>query len=127
MKNSEIIKITNAYQKTDKKLKLPISVAWKRRLNLQKLMDARMLIDSAIREINLEYMDDEHSIETGIDLREIKPEYLNEYGKKIYEIQDQDTPINIQTINSIEELGDVSISDDEMDTILFMVEGGDWG
>lgn len=127
MKNSEIIKITNAYQRTDKKLKLPVSVAWKRRLNLQKLMDARMLIDSAIREINIEYMDDEHSVETGIDLREIRPEYLNEYGKKIYEIQDQDTPIDIQMIKSIEELGDVSISDDEMDTILFMVEGGDWG
>jgi hypothetical protein len=127
MKNSEIIRITNAYQMTDKNLKLPVSVAWKRRLNLQKLMEARKLIDEVIREMTTEYLDDEHSVPTGNDLREIKPEYMDEYGKKIMEIHEQDTPVDIQKIASIEELGNVSISDNEMDTILFMVEGGDWG
>lgn len=127
MKNGEIIRITNAYQMTDKNLKLPVAVAWKRRLNIQKLMDARKLIDEAIQDVTKEYLDDEHSTPSEGDLRTIKPEYMEEYAKRIMEIHEQDTPIEIQKINSIEELGDVSVSDTEMDTILFMVEGGDWG
>lgn len=121
MKNYDIINISNAYQNTDGKLKLPVSVAWKRRLNFKKIMEARRVIDETIREIGQEFLDDEHSFPAEGDRREIKPEYRDEYVKRVREIEEQDTPIDILKIDSIDELGDIDISDVELDTIVFMV------
>lgn len=128
MKNQEIVAIVNVYtaiHSTGEGLKLPAKVAWIRRLNMDKLFRAKGLIDEAMKEIAQKYSDDEHSTpaEEG-NGRTVKPEYIPEYAKEQAEILAQDTDIEIRKVN-IEELGDIQLTDAEMDTIAFMLEGGD--
>lgn len=121
MKNYEIMEITGAYRQTSGEFKLPASVAWKRRLNMKKLLDAEMLIREAVQEIQKDYSDDVHSTDLGDGKRQVKGEYLAGYNKKINELYEQDTPIEIQKVG-IGELGTAEISDKEMDTLAFMIE-----
>ncbi len=123
MKNLDIVGIVSAY--TNKKLdvKLPVAVAWKRRLNIDKLFKAKTLIDEALKEVSDKYSDDEHSTadEQG---RRVKPEFLQQFVAEQAEILSQETDVDIKKV-SIDELGDVCLSDADMDTLAFMIEGGD--
>lgn len=129
MKNAEITAITNIYTarkgKGGDKLRLPAAVAWKRRVNMDKLFKARVLIDEAMQEISDKYADDEHSKEvtdeSGEKSRVVRDEYLAEYGKAQMEILSQDTDIDVKKIK-IEELGDLILSDEDLDTLAFMIE-----
>jgi len=54
-------------------------------------------------------------------MRKVKPEYMNEISKKRQEILDQETDIDINMIN-IEDLGDdICITDNDMNTLAFMI------
>lgn len=121
MKNYEIIGVLNTYRQTTGELRLPASVAWKRRLNIKKLGEIEKLIKEAEREIQQGYSDDTYSMDMGDGMRQVRKEYLTEYNKKLNELYEQDTPVEIQKI-SIEDLGNLDISDKEMDTIAFMIE-----
>lgn len=126
MKNYEIVAIMAAYAKEREEgyLSLPAKVAWKRRLNLKKLADAKQVIDEALIDIERAYSDDEHSEVNGDGARIVKPEYMEEFAKKRTDILSQDTEIEFNTI-SIEDLGDLSLTDSEMDTIEFMIKEGE--
>ena len=127
MKNLDILAITNAYTAQKEKgngLRLPAAVAWKRRLNLDKLFRAKALIDEALNEVGQRFVDDEHSEAAEDGNRKIKPEYMQEFVTAQGEILTQDTPVDIQKV-SIDAIGDVELTDADMDTLAFMIEGGD--
>lgn len=135
MQNLEIVGIVNAYMAKkeqdakDRKegvyvdeMKLPAAVAWKRRVNMDKLFKAKALIDDAMKELSEKYADDEHSVEGENGVRRVKEEYLPEYLKAQGEIMAQDTELDIRKVK-IEDLGEIELSDSDMDTIGFMIEG----
>lgn len=124
MKNLDILAIVSAY--TDKKsdIKLPAAVAWKRRLNLDKLFKAKAIIDEALKDVGQRFSDDEHSEATEDGNRKVKPEYMQEFVTAQGEILTQDTPVDIQKV-SIDAIGNVELSDSDMDTLAFMIEGGE--
>lgn len=131
MKNEEIYTIARAYmkvrgeEKDAKVIKLPAKVAWARRVNMDKIMSAAKLIEEAITEIRDRYISDEKSeafkAEDGSEGRKIKPEFMEEFRKENEDLLNQDTDISIKKVK-IEDLGDVELSDDDMDTLMFMIE-----
>ena len=123
MKNIDIMSIVTAYQKGTS-LKLPAAVAWKRRVNMDKLFRAKKLIDEALQEARTPYLDDVHSSPTDNGGRQVKAEFLPEFFSAQNEILSQDTDIDVKKVD-IEELGDIELTDSDMDTIAFMIEGGD--
>ena len=127
MKNLDILAIVSAYTAKKEKgdgIKLPAAVAWKRRLNFDKLFKAKGIIDEALREVGQRFSDDEHSEATEDGGRKVKPEYMQEFVTAQGEILTQDTPVDIQKV-SIDAIGDVELTDADMDTLAFMIEGGD--
>lgn len=123
MTNFEIIAIVNAYEDRKAKgttLTLPAAIAWTRRLNLDKLYRAKSIIDEAMREIMTQYSDDTHSTEEN-GQRKVRPEYIAEFAKEQAEILSQETDVAIKKIH-IEDLGEINLSDSDMDTLAFMLE-----
>ena len=120
MKNLEIVSIVNAYQKGTS-LKLPAAVAWKRRVNLDKLFKAKKLIDDALMEASKPFLDDEHSTQNEDGSRQILPKYIGSFMEMQEEILSQDTDVDIKKV-SIEAVGDIEISDADMNTLAFMLE-----
>ena len=53
--------------------------------------------------------------------RVIKPEYVADFRREQAEIMEQDTEVEIRKV-SIQELGNIELSDADMDTIAFMLE-----
>ena len=121
MQNLEIVGIVNAYTTNKGKdgVRLTAAVAWKRRVNLDKLFKAKAIIDEALREINERYADDEHSVEEDGN-RKVKPEYLADFVREQGEILAQDTEVDVRKVK-IEELGNVELTDADMDTLAFMI------
>lgn len=125
MRNLEIAAIVGAYRaakEAGKDIKLPAAIAWKRRVNIAKLMEARSLIEQAIQEIHEKYADDEHSVKTDDNGRRVKDEYLEAFTKEQTEIMMQDTDVDIKKVG-IEELDGYELSDEDLDTLSFMIEG----
>ncbi len=126
MKNYEIAAIVNAFEKLKTSNEtgplLPASIAWKRRLNLSKLLEANRVINEALDEVSTKFSDDEHStFDEEKGQRLVKPEFLTEFAKLRTEILDQDTDVDIKKIK-IEEIGDTLLSEADMDTLAFMIE-----
>lgn len=119
LKNIDIVSIVTAFQNVDGTLTLPVKVAWIRRLNMRKLTEAKAVIDEAMRDIADRYSDDEHSVEEN-GQRNIKPEYMTEFVKDQSDILTQETDVDIKKV-SIEDLGDIQLTDKQMDTIAFMI------
>ena len=119
MKNIDILTIVTAYQQTDGTLTLPAKVAWTRRVNIRKLIEAKSIIDEALQEIQRQYADDTHSEESE-EGRVVKPQYRAEFAKAQADILTQDTDVDIKKV-PIEELGDITLTDRQMDTIAFMI------
>lgn len=120
MTNLEILSIVTAYQ-NGTSLKLPAAVAWKRRVNLDKLFRAKKLIDEALQEAREPFLDDLHSTEAENGTRQILPKYIDAFVESQNEILTQDTDIDIKKVK-IEDIGDIEISDSDMDTLAFMIE-----
>lgn len=128
MKNLEITAVVNAFMVQKQKgegIKLPAAIAWKRRVNIDKLIQAKRLIDEAIQEIRQKYAGDEYSVEqddgSGGKNRMVKPEFLAQFVSEQNEILTQDTEVEIRKVK-IEDLGEIELSDADMDTISFMIE-----
>ena len=120
MKNIDILTIVNAFQSADGTLSLPASVARTRRVNMKKLMDAKSIIDEALQEIQKKYADDEHSEQDG-EQRKVRPQYMAEFVKEQSDILLQETDVDIKKV-PIEAIGDMEITDKQMDTLAFMIE-----
>lgn len=122
MRNDEILFVVNSYYalKSENAAPLPASVAWKRRLNMKDLIKASETIDEALKEVSEQYNDDEHS-EAKDETRVVKPEYLSEFLEAKKEILLQDTDVVIRKIK-IGELDGLSLSDEMLNTLEFMIE-----
>lgn len=133
MQNYEIVRITNAYNlekasiayskkegKQVEEVALPAAVAWKRRINFDKLIAARKLIDEALKELEDRFADDEHSFMDG-GVRKVKTEYMPDFEKTYKEILEQETDVDIKKVK-LSELEGLTISDSYMDTFVFMIE-----
>ena len=139
MKNIDILEIVNSYSAARQTanetmkdgakafcgVKLPANVAWARRVNIDKLFAAKKLIDEALSENQRRYGTDVYSTESkndaGETVRTIKPEYFQDFLKEQAEILEQETDIAIKKVK-IEDLGNVELTDADMDTLLFMIE-----
>lgn len=126
MKNYEIVSIVSAFNKLKTSDEtgplLPAAIAWKRRLNLSKLLEANRVINEALDEVSTKFSSDAYStFDEEKGLRLVKTEFLEEYAKLRTEILDQDTDIEIKKIK-IEEIGDTLLSEADMDTLAFMIE-----
>ena len=123
MKNVDIVSIVAAYQKGTS-FKLPVAVSWKRRLNMDKLFKAKAVIDEALKDAVSPYLDDEHSTASEDGGRLVKPEYLSEFYSAQEEILAQETDIDLNKVK-LEDLGEIELTDSDMDTLAFMIEEGD--
>ena len=126
MKNYEIVTIINAFDRLKNSNEsgplLPASVAWKRRLNLTKLLDANRVISDALNEVSEKFADDAHSYDDKEkNARLVKPEFMNEFARMRTEILEQETDVDIKKVK-IEEIGDIVLSEADMDTLAFMIE-----
>lgn len=126
MKNYEIAAIINAFERLKNSDEsgplLPASVAWKRRLNLTKLIEANRVITEALDEVSNKYADDTHSYEDKEKgMRLVKQEFLADYAKARTEILEQETDVDIKKVK-IDDIGDVVLSETDMDTLAFMIE-----
>lgn len=127
MVNAEIVAIVNTYLKSKQEghdIRLPAATSWKRRVNLDKLYKAKLLIDEALEELQAKYNDNEHSEEKETEegkMRFVKPAYRQAFLNAQKEILMQDTPVSVSKIK-IGDLGDITLTDEEMDTLAFMIE-----
>ena len=137
MKNYEIVNLVRTYvavrnAKTEE-VKLPAAVAWKKRLNFDKLSHANELIAEAQKEINERYSDDEHSMEVEVAYkdedgmtkkrteRRVRDEFVTEFEKELKTLFDQETDVDIKKVK-IDDLKGVDLTDADMDTLWFMIE-----
>lgn len=121
MRNAEILGIVRAFDiNRDSELKLPVAVSWKRRQNYKVLADAAKLIDEALGDISKKYADDTHSTEDDKGQRIVNPEYREEYAREQTDLLNQETDVKILKV-SIEEVGNITLSDKDMDTLMFMI------
>ena len=137
MKNYEIVNLVRTYvavrnAKTEE-VKLPAAVAWKKRLNFDKLSHANELIAEAQKEINERYSDDEHSTEVEVAYkdedgmtkkrteRRVMDEFVTEFEKELKTLFDQETDVDIKKVK-IDDLKGVDLTDADMDTLWFMIE-----
>lgn len=127
MKNLDILAIANSYATQKEKgdgLRLPAAVAWKRRINLDRIFKAKALIDDALKEVQQKFSDDDHSDPSDDGGRKVKAEFLPDFIKEQGDILTQETPVEIVKVK-IEDIGDVALTDADMDTLAFMIEGGE--
>ncbi len=120
MKNIDILSIVTAYQKADGTLTLPARVAWTRRVNMKKLAEAKTIIDEAMQELQEKYIHEERIDKNGEQMT-VKPEFMPDFVREQSEILTQETDVDIKKI-SIEDLGDIAVTDAQMDTLAFMIE-----
>lgn len=122
MKNYDIMAVLKAFNSVNGELKLPAAVAWKRRLNHHKLLEAGGVIEEALSEVRTKYSSDEYSVDgEEVGERMVKPQFVSDFTKEQAEIMNQETEIEIRKVK-IEDLGDIEISDKDMDTLAFMIE-----
>ena len=120
MENREIKRIAVAFANSDRDLKLPVKVSWKRRVNRKRIADACQIIDEALRDLANRYADEEHSYMDENKRRRVKEEFMKEYIAAVEEIMAQEQDVNIDTVK-LEDMGDIEITDSDMDTLEFMI------
>ena len=124
MTNNEVKGIMDAYAALRQKsqdLRIPVKAAWVRRKNLKKLAEAYATYREAFTELQQRYSDKEHSIETVDGNRQVKAKYMPEYQSELFELLAQDSGVTIEKI-TLEDLGECNLSDEEMDTLAFMID-----
>lgn len=123
MTNNEVKSIVESYTELRNKgtdSKIPIKAAWVRRKNLKKILDAYATYKEAFNELQQRYSDDEHSVEKENGDRQIRFQYMPQYQKEVTELLNLEADVAIEKID-LEDLGDCSLTDVEMDTLAFMI------
>lgn len=131
IKNVKIMAILEAWEKQKKSaedggrlpgITLPAKIAWTRRVNLERLSDARGLIQKALAEIQQDYADDTHSEPAGENgERRVKNEFVGEFLRAQAEILAQETDVQIKMV-SIDDLASLDLTEADLDTLAFMIE-----
>lgn len=132
LKNSEIeesIKILNEMDSilntSDPNRKLPIKFLWKIDTNYRRIQEIAYRIEEKRNEIITKYRSDDYSIETilenGESVRQIKPEYYNEYIEQMNDISNIENKIVIDEIN-LSEIENYNIIPSDFKAIKFMIE-----
>jgi hypothetical protein len=88
---------------------------------MDKLFKANTLVDEALEDARKPFLDDEHSKAVEDGGRQVLPQYIKEFLKAQSEVLEQETDVDIKKVR-IEDIGDIEISDADMDTIAFMIE-----
>lgn len=87
----------------DPEKKLPISVLWAIDENVEKLQNIASRIQNKREEIEMQYIDDEHSsivtLESGESVRQVKKEYFTEYNKQMSELMSIKNDIDISCVD----------------------------
>lgn len=105
--------------------RFPIKILWKIDGNFQKLQDLSKRIEEAKRKINLSYSTEEKSNETitadGKPIRQVKPEYLQEYQKELNDLYTITNDIEIDTIK-LDAVENMNVTPHDFNLIKFMIE-----
>lgn len=106
-----------------------IKAKWAFHINLKKIEEIIKLYNEVLRDLQLEYSDDEHSIETvekdkdgkETTIRTVKDEYIKEYQNKRNELLSQENDISVRTIN-IDDIADVKLDFIDLEMLSFMID-----
>lgn len=105
-----------------------VKVKWAFRTNLKKIEEIVKLYNDVLKDLQLEYSDDEHSI-ASVDknadgkeskIRTIKNEYVKEYQDKVSELLNQENEISIKTID-IDDIADAKLDFADLEILSFMI------
>ena len=105
-----------------------VKVKWAFRTNLKKIEEIVKVYNDVLKDLQAEYSDDEHSVEsTDVDkdgkeskIRTIKTEYVEEYQNKMRELLNQENEISIKMID-IEDIEDVKLDFVDLEILSFMI------
>ena len=107
-------------------MKFAMEFAWKFRKNVKKLTDAYEIFTKMQEEIMQSYSTDEYSIENENGERFVKPEYIEEYSKKLNELYAQTNEINIDMVKvekiCVGGMDKLELSIPELEAISFMID-----
>ena len=106
-----------------------VKAKWAFRINLKKIEEIVKLYNDVLKDLQLEYSDDEHSIEsTETDdkgkettIRTVKDKYIKEYQDKMQELLNQENDISVRTIN-INDIADVKLEFVDLERLSFMID-----
>lgn len=106
-----------------------VKAKWVFRINLKKIEEIVKLYNDVLKDLQLEYSDDEHSIEsTETDdkgkettIRTVKDKYIKEYQDKMQELLNQENDISVRTIN-INDIADVKLDFVDLEMLSFMID-----
>ena len=107
-------------------MKFAIEFAWKFRKNIKKLTDAHEVFAKLQEEIMQSYSTDEYSTKNENGERFVKPEYMDEYSKKLNELFMQTNEIDIDIVKiekiAIGGVDKIELSIPELEAISFMID-----
>lgn len=106
-----------------------VKAKWAFRINLKKIEEIVKLYNDVLKDLQLEYSDDEHSTEsTETDdkgkettIRTVKDKYIKEYQDKMQELLNQENDISVRTI-SIDDIADVKLDFVDLEMLSFMID-----
>lgn len=106
-----------------------VKAKWAFRINLKKIEEIVKLYNDVLKDLQLEYSDDEHSTEsTETDdkgkettIRTVKDKYIKEYQDKMQELFNQENDISVRTI-SIDDIADVKLDFVDLEMLSFMID-----
>lgn len=106
-----------------------VKAKWAFRINLKKIEEIVKLYNDVLKDLQLEYSDDEHSVEsTETDdkgkettIRTVKDKYIKEYQDKMQELLNQENDISVRTIN-INDIADVKLDFVDLEMLSFMID-----
>lgn len=136
MKNFEALNIynyvnrqeNNKYPMLDLLNKLNVKVKWAFRANFKKIEEIIKLYNDVLKDLQNEYSDDIHSIESTetdengkeLKIRTVKDEYIKDYQNKIRELLDQENEIYVKIIN-IEDIENTDLNFADLEILSFMI------
>ena len=136
MKNFEALNIynyvnrqeNNKYPMLDLLNKLNVKVKWAFRANFKKIEEIIKLYNDVLKDLQNEYSDDIHSIESTetdengkeLKIRTVKNEYIKDYQNKIRELLDQENEISVKIIN-IEDIENTDLNFADLEILSFMI------
>lgn len=136
MKNFEALNIynyvnrqeNNKYPMLDLLNKLNVKVKWAFRANFKKIEEIIKLYNDVLKDLQNEYSDDIHSIESTetdengkeLKIRTVKDEYIKDYQNKIRELLDQENEISVKIIN-IEDIENTDLNFADLEILSFMI------
>lgn len=122
-KNIELMEINNAITKMQESAtRFPAKVLWNLKINKKRITEVLTVCAECEKEIKAEYSTDDKSTisEENPEIRTVRPEYLQEFQTKIFELNMQETDIDINTV-PFSLVEDIDMTPTEWTAIEFMI------